>query len=171
MDNLLFLFHAGFETTMGLLSNGCAALAAHPDQWRRLRAEPALVSTAVDEFLRFDSPIQNAIRVCREPIVLDDHRIRPGRSVMLLLGAANRDPAAFADPDRLDIGRTPNPHLGFGGGLHRCLGTALARLMGEQVFTALAAGFTEIGRDHGAVRRRHGSLRSFEHLPLVLRPA
>ncbi|MCI4066452.1 cytochrome P450 [Micromonospora sp. R77] len=171
VDNLLFLFHAGFETTMGLLSNGCAALLDQPDQLDRLRAEPGLVSTAIDEFLRFDSPIQNAIRVCREPIVQDGHKIRAGRSVMLLLGAANRDPAAFHEPDRLDIGRTPNPHLGFGGGLHRCLGTALARLMGELVFTALATRFRDLGRDHGARRRRHGSLRSFEHLPLVLRPA
>ena len=102
---------------------------------------------------------------------MDGYKIRAGRSVMLLLGAANRDPAAFADPDRLDIGRTPNPHLGFGGGLHRCLGTALARLMGELVFTALATRFRDIGPAAGARRRRHGSLRSFENLPLVLRPA
>ncbi|MBM0236020.1 cytochrome P450 [Micromonospora sp. ATA32] len=171
VDSLLFLFHAGFETTMGLVSNGCAALLDHPDELTRLRAEPGLVSTAVDEFLRYDSPIQNAIRVCREPIVQDGHKIRAGRSVMLLLGAANRDPAAFENPDRLDIGRSPNAHLGFGGGLHRCLGTALARLMGELVFTTLATRFRDIGREHGARRRRHGSLRSFEYLPLVLRPA
>jgi cytochrome P450 len=155
---------------MGLLSNGCAALLAHPGQLSRLREEPALIGTAIEEFLRFDSPIQNAIRVARAPIDIGGHRIRPGRPVMLLLGAANRDPGAFAEPDTLDVGRSPNPHLGFGGGLHHCLGTALARLMGELAFRTLVTGFTEIGHDGPAVRRRHGSLRSFEHLPLQLNP-
>lgn len=171
VDNLLFLFHAGFETTMGLLSNGCAALLAHPDQLARLRATPALVSSAIDEFLRYDSPIQNAIRVARETIELEGTKIRAGRSVMLLLGAANRDPGAFDDPTRLDIGRSPNPHLGFGGGLHHCLGTALARLMGELVFAALTTRFRDLALAGPAHRRRHGSLRSFERLPLALRPA
>lgn len=167
VDNLLFLFHAGFETTMGLISNGCAALLAHPAQLARLRREPSLVSAAVDEFLRFDSPIQNAIRVAREPIEIGGHKIRPGRSVMLILGAANRDPAVFERPDELDLARTINPHVGFGGGLHHCLGTALARLMGEIVFHALATRFTSIEHNGAAVRRRHGSLRSFERLPLA----
>jgi cytochrome P450 len=170
VDNLLFLFHAGFETTMGLLSNGCAALLAHPVEFDRLRAEPDLVRTAVDEFLRYDSPIQNAIRVAREPIEIGGQRIRRGRVVMLLLGAANRDPAAFDRPDELDLRRSPNPHLGFGGGLHHCLGTALARLMGELVFRALATRFRSVERDGPATRRRHGSLRSFERLPLGLTP-
>lgn len=169
VDNLLFLFHAGFETTMGLISNGCAALLANPDQMARLRADPSLVRTAIDEFLRYDSPIQNAIRVAREPIEFGGHKIRKGRSVMLLLGAANRDPAVFDRPDELDLGRTPNPHVGFGGGLHHCLGTAMARLMGELVFHALATRFTSIEHSGTAARRRHGSLRSFEHLPLALR--
>ncbi|WP_020519210.1 cytochrome P450 [Catelliglobosispora koreensis] len=166
VDNLLFLFHAGFETTMGLISNGCAALLAYPDQMALLRKDPSLVRTAVDEFLRFDSPIQNAIRVAREPIEIGGIKIRTGRSVMLLLGAANRDPAAFERAGELDITRSPNPHVGFGGGLHHCLGTALARLMGELVFQTLAVRFTAIEHDGTATRRRHGSLRSFEHLPL-----
>jgi cytochrome P450 len=169
VDNLLFLFHAGFETTMGLLSNGCAALLANPEQLTRLREDPSLVRTAIDEFLRFDSPIQNAIRVAREPIEVGGHKIRKGRSVMLLLGAANRDPAVFSHPDELDLGRNPNPHVGFGGGLHHCLGTALARLMGELVFQTLATRFSSIEHSGTAARRRHGSLRSFENLPLAVK--
>lgn len=90
---------------------------------------------------------------------------------MLLLGAANRDPAVFDRPAELDLARTPNPHLGFGGGLHHCLGTALARLMGELTFTALATGFRDIAPDGDALRRQHGSLRSFERLPLAVRSA
>ena len=171
VDNLLFLFHAGFETTMGLVSNGCVALLRNPDQLDRLRRDPTLVRPAIDEFLRFDSPIQNAIRVAREPIEIGGHKIRTGRSVMLLLGAANRDPAVFDRPAELDLSRTPNPHLGFGGGLHHCLGTALARLMGELTFTALATGFRDIAPDGDALRRQHGSLRSFERLPLAVRSA
>ncbi|MEU5724790.1 cytochrome P450 [Micromonospora sp. NPDC047738] len=171
VDNLLFLFHAGFETTMGLVSNGCMALLEHPDQLDRLRRDPTLVRSAVDEFLRFDSPIQNAIRVAREAVEIGGHKIRAGRSVMLLLGAANRDPAVFDRPAELDLSRAPNPHLGFGGGLHHCLGTALARLMGELTFTALATRFRDLAADGDARRRQHGSLRSFERLPLAVRPA
>jgi len=171
VDNLLFLFHAGFETTMGLISNGCAALLAHPGQYARLRADPGLVPGAVDEFLRYDAPIQNAIRVAREPIEIGGHKIRTGRSVMLLLGAANRDPTVFARPDRLDLTRTPNPHLGFGGGLHHCLGTPLARLMGEAFFAALAGRYRRVEPGGTARRRRHGSLRAFERLDLLLHPA
>jgi cytochrome P450 len=169
IDNLLFLFHAGFETTMGLISNGCAALMSQPSQWERLRTDPTLLSTAIEEFLRYDSPIQNTIRVAHEPIECAGVKIRAGRSVMLLLGAANRDPAVFRDPDRLDVGRDPNPHLGFGGGLHHCLGMALARLMGDLVFERLVGLFAVMEPAGAGVRRHHGSLRSYERLPVAVR--
>ncbi|NLU78270.1 cytochrome P450 [Micromonospora sp. HNM0581] len=168
-DNMLFLFHAGFETTMGLVSNGFAALLAHPDQLRRLRDEPALVPSAVEEFLRYDAPIQNVIRVAREPVEVAGVKIRAGRTVLLLLGAANRDGVVFADAERLDVTRNPNPHLGFGGGLHHCLGTALARLMSVVVFERLVGAVEVLGPAAPPVRRRHASLRSYDHLPLAVR--
>jgi cytochrome P450 len=171
IDNLLFLFHAGFETTMGLIPNGCVALMENPGELARLRADPSLVPTAVDEFLRFDSPIQNAIRVAGEPIEINDIKIRKGRSVMLLLGCANRDERAFVEPDRLDVGRRDNPHLGFGGGLHHCVGMAVARLMGELVFDRLIRRCASIEPDGAGLRRPHGSLRAFEHLPIAVTPA
>jgi cytochrome P450 len=171
IDNLLFLFHAGFETTMGLISNGAAALLRHPAQLARLRAGAVPVTTAVEEFLRYDPPIQNIVRTATAPILCDGVKIRTGRTVLILLGAVNRDERVFPDPDRLDVGREPNPHLGFGGGLHHCLGTALARLMGERAFTRLARDFTTLEPAAGAVRRRHGSLRSYERLPVRVRAA
>ncbi|MER5454729.1 cytochrome P450 [Micromonospora sp. NPDC002389] len=170
VDNMLFLFHAGFETTMGLVSNGVAALLAHPDQLRRLRADPGLVPTAVEEFLRYDAPIQNVIRVAREPVEVEGVKIRAGRTVLLLLGAANRDATVFADAERLDVGRDPNPHLGFGGGLHHCLGTAMARLMSVIVFERLVRTVEILGPAGPPVRRRHASLRSYDQLPLLVRP-
>ncbi|MGH3728026.1 MAG: cytochrome P450 [Micromonosporaceae bacterium] len=166
IDNLLFLFHAGFETTQGLIANGIAALLDHRDQFDRVRADPTLTPAAVEEFLRFDPPIQNTVRVARERIEIAGQVIRRGRSVMLLLGAANRDERVFADPDRLDVGRTPNPHLGFGGGLHHCIGVALARLTAEVAFDRLLRGFAEIELDGTPIRRPHGSLRAFDHMPL-----
>lgn len=168
VDNMLFLFHAGFETTMGLVSNGFAALLDHPEQLRRLRADPALVPSAVEEFLRYDAPIQNVIRVAREPVEVAGQKIRAGRTVLLLLGAANRDEEVFRDAARLDVGRDPNPHLGFGGGLHHCVGTALARLMSVVVFERLVGRVAVLGPAAPAVRRRHASLRSYDHLPLAV---
>ncbi len=169
VDNMLFLFHAGFETTMGLVSNGVAALLAHPEQLRRLRADPALVPSAVEEFLRYDAPIQNVIRVAREPVEVAGAKIRAGRTVLLLIGAANRDATVFADAERLDVGRDPNPHLGFGGGLHHCLGTALARLMSVVVFERLVNAVEILGPAAPPVRRRHASLRAYDRLPLEVR--
>jgi cytochrome P450 len=171
IDNLLFLFHAGFETTMGLIPSGCQALFAHPDQFDRLRRDPGLVPRAVDEFLRYDAPIQNTVRVAQAPIEIAGVKIRGGRSVMLLLGSGNRDERVFRDADRLDVTREPNPHLGFGGGLHHCLGMAVARLMGELVFDRLVRRCQVIEPAGPGVRRPHGSLRAFERLPIRVVPA
>lgn len=128
VDNVIFLFFAGFETTMNLISSAIAALAADPVAYARLRADRSLIPTAVDEFLRFDAPFQMALRTTREPIEVDGHRISHGRVIIMLLGSANRDGDVFADPDRLDLARSPNPHVSFGGGIHHCFGAALAKL-------------------------------------------
>ena len=122
------LLFAGHETTRHLIGSGVLALLQHPAQMTRLRAAPELMPSAVDEFLRYETPGQLIWRVAAEDVEIDGRFIRRGDTVRLLLGAANRDPARFADPDRLDLDRHPNPHLAFGGGIHHCPGAALARM-------------------------------------------
>ncbi len=132
------LLIAGHETTVNLIGNGTLALLRHPDQWQRLKDEPDIVSTAVEELLRYDSPVQFTSRVVLEPLQVGDLDLAPGTAVGFVLGAANRDPEQFEQPERLDLGRTPNRHLAFGGGIHYCLGAPLARLEGEIAFATLA---------------------------------
>ena len=124
----VFLFIAGHETTVSLLGNGVLALLQNPGELARLRREPGLMASAVEEFLRYDSPIQIATRLPVEDLVLRGQTIRKGQTVVLMLGAANRDPERFADPDRLDVGRLENKHTAFGWGSHFCLGAPLARI-------------------------------------------
>ena len=135
--NLLLVLVAGNETTRNLIGNGTLALLRNPDELQRLRDDPALLNGAVDEFLRFDSPVQLDGRVAREPVELRGKRISPGQRVLCLLGAANRDPQAFPDPDRLDVGRSAGNHLSFGRGIHYCLGSPLAKLEALVAFEAL----------------------------------
>ena len=135
--NLLLVLVAGNETTRNLIGNGTLALLRNPDELRRLRDDPVLLNGAVDEFLRFDSPVQLDGRVAREAVELRGKRISPGQRVLCLLGAANRDPEAFPDPDRLDVGRSAGNHLSFGRGIHYCLGSPLAKLEALVAFEAL----------------------------------
>jgi hypothetical protein len=132
------LLIAGHETTVNLIGNGMLALLRNPDQWQRLKDEPGLGATAVEELLRYDSPVQLTSRVAMTDVAYKDVVFRAGTAVSFLLGAANRDPAAYSEPDRLDIGRENNRHMAFGGGIHYCLGAPLARMEGEIAFTTLA---------------------------------
>jgi cytochrome P450 len=127
----MFLLLAGHENTTGLIVNGLAALLDHPEELDRLGAEPQLMATAVDELLRYDSPIQKLSRIAEEDFNLDGRHIRRGQRVWALLGAANRDPGAFDRPDELVLDRRPNRHVAFGYGIHFCIGASLARLEGE----------------------------------------
>ncbi len=124
----VFLFIAGHETTVSLMGNGLLALLNHPAELARLRRDPTLMASAVEEFLRYESPIQLATRLPVEDIELRGKTIRRGQTVVLMLGAANRDPERFSAPDRLDVGRTENKHTAFGWGAHFCLGAPLARI-------------------------------------------
>ena len=133
----VLLLGAGHETTTNLIGNGTLALLRHPDGLERLRRDPSLLPTAVEELLRYDSPVQAAARVATAPIELDGATIRPGEWVSLMIGAANRDPRQFSDPDRVDVGRREARHLSFGHGPHFCLGAALARLEAEVAFRKL----------------------------------
>lgn len=134
--NLLLI--AGFETTVNLMGNGLLALLRHPEQLTMLREDPGLITSAIEEMLRFDSPVQRAtFRIAAEEFNIGDVQIKQGQVVSAVIGAANRDPEIFAEPDRFDITRSPNPHVGFGLGIHFCLGAPLARLEGRIAFTTL----------------------------------
>jgi cytochrome P450 len=128
VSTLVLLLIAGHETTANLIGNGVLALLRNPAELARLRADPGLDATAVDELLRYDSPVQMTQRITLDDVTLGDVTIGPGRIVIAILAAANHDPAVFDEPERLDVGRTPNPHLAFGSGPHYCIGAALARL-------------------------------------------
>ncbi|MBM4270244.1 MAG: cytochrome P450 [Deltaproteobacteria bacterium] len=145
LDSLcLLLLVAGNETTTNLIGNGVLALLNHPAERRRLQDDPSLAKSAIEEMLRYDSPIQATDRVVLEPLELHGRRLAKGDVVGLLLGAANRDPARFADPDRLDVGREDNAHLAFGHGVHFCLGAQLARLEGQIAITRLLERFPDL---------------------------
>jgi cytochrome P450 len=127
----LLLFIAGHETTVNLIGNGALALLRHPDQLARVQAEPTLVPNAVEELLRYDSPVQRTARITTADVEIDGRPIAKGAMVITALGAANRDPAQFADPDRLDVTRRDVRHISFGYGIHFCLGAPLARVEGQ----------------------------------------
>jgi cytochrome P450 len=133
----LLLFIAGHETTVNLIGNGLLALLRHPEQLARVQADPALVPNAVEELLRYDSPVQRTARITTEEVDLAGHHIAKGAMVVVALGAANRDPAQFADPDRLDVTRRDVRHVSFGFGIHFCLGAPLARVEGQIALGAL----------------------------------
>ncbi|MBW2665759.1 MAG: cytochrome P450, partial [Deltaproteobacteria bacterium] len=121
------LLIAGFETTIGLIGNGTRQLLLHPDELAKLRADPRLIESAIEECLRFDGPIPLTLRIPHQDIDFGEQVIPKDSTVMVLLAAANRDPERFPEPERFDITRDPNPHIAFGGGTHLCLGTHLAR--------------------------------------------
>ena len=149
----ILLLLAGHETTTNLIGNGLLALTEHPEAAARLRAEPDLVPSAVEEFLRYDSSVQGAVRFARESVEVGGRAIEQGSTLLLLLGAANRDPAQFPEPDTLDVTRSPNRHLSFGRGVHFCLGAPLARLEADIAFRALLDRFDELRVPEGAAER------------------
>ncbi len=137
LHNCIFLLNAGHETTTNLIGNGAHALLTQRDQWQRLLDDPTLLGTAVEELLRFESPLQLNNRLCSVPLRIGGMELPAGSFVTLAIGSANRDPAQFRDPDRLDVGRKPNPHLAFGQGAHACAGMNVARLEARIAFGRL----------------------------------
>ncbi len=171
VDNVIFLLFAGHETTVQLIATGSAALLRQPQDQARLRADLSLLPAAVEEFLRYDSPVHSVQRLVREPVDLDGCTVRAGRVVHLLLASANHDERQFSDPERLDVRRAPNPHLAFGAGPHYCLGAALARLEATVAFERVlrrCAAFEPAGEP---VQANRPTFRSFASIPAAVRPA
>ena len=144
LSTLMLLLVAGNETTRNLIGNGMLALLRNPDQMQLLRDSPGLLDSAIDEFLRYDSPVQIDTRVLRQDVEIGGKMLRSGQRAVCLLGAANRDPAVFTEPDMLEIGRREKSHVSFGRGIHHCLGAPLALLEGRIAVSSLVERFSSI---------------------------
>lgn len=169
MGFCVLLLIAGNETTTNLISNAAALLAAHPDQRRALARDQSGIGLAVEEFLRFDSPVQALGRQVTREVVLHGERLEEGERVVLLFGAANRDERVFSDPWAFNVTRVAGQHLAFGHGIHFCLGASLARLEARVMFEELLGRFPEYDIDVERAERLHaGSIRGFTRLPIQL---
>ena len=164
VTTLILLLVAGNETTRNLIGNGMLALLSNPEQFQRLHRQPDLLDLAIHEFLRYDPPVQTDRRIALEDVEIRDQRIRAGQSVFSLIGAANRDPAVFSDPNTLDIGRKQTSHLSFGRGIHYCLGASLAVMEAKVAFAALLKRFASIQLNAEPVRRHQITLRGLSEL-------
>jgi cytochrome P450 len=168
LHNCIFLLNAGHETTTNLIGNGLVALSDNPTEKKRLIEHPDLIKTAVEEILRFESSNQLGNRMTTEQVELGGIALPAGTPVTLCIGAANRDPKQFADPERLDIGRTPNRHLAFGTGAHQCAGMALARLEGAIAISRFLARFSGYALNGPPVRGGRVRFRGFLSVPCVV---
>lgn len=164
----VLLLMAGHEATANVVANGTAALLDHPDQWRAVVADPDLVVPAVEEMVRFDTPLQLFERTAVRDVVVAGTPVAAGERVAALLGAANRDPAVFADPDRFDVTRRPGAHLGFGAGIHFCLGAPLARLEVQAVLGELRSRTPGLVAAGEARRRPEFVIRGMAELPVAV---
>jgi cytochrome P450 len=162
----ILLLNAGHEASVNAFGNGVVTLLAHPDQLARLRADRGLVASALEEMIRFDAPLQLFERTARADMQIGDVTLREGERVAALLGSANRDPAAFDDADVFDIARQPNHHLGFGAGLHHCLGAPLARMELQISLPALLDRFPRLQLAGVPVRRPTFVLRGYASVPV-----
>lgn len=170
LANAVLLLAAGHETTVGLLGNGFKALLERRDLVRSLARRPALVGRAVEEMLRYDSPIQMTFRLAQSEVTIGDRTVARGEAVALILGAANRDPSVFPDPDDFRPERAPNAHVAFGGGRHTCYGAGLAR---REARAALAIALPHLHRIHLAEGAEHSPnflFRSLRRLPVTVAP-
>jgi hypothetical protein len=166
----ILLLNAGHEATVNVTGNGMLALLRNPDQLRRLREDRSLLPTAIEELMRFDSPLQLFERTATEDVEIGGVTVGAGQKIAALLGAANRDPAVFAHPDALDVGRAENPHISFGAGVHFCIGAPLARVELQAAFGALLDRTSSIDLGGEPVRRPEFVIRGLAELPVVLTP-
>jgi cytochrome P450 len=169
LHNIALLLSGGHETTTNLITSAVDSCLAFPDQAERLRKDPSLFTPAVEEFLRFESPVQMGARRTTAPLELSGGTVPADRTIWTLQGAANRDERKFADPDRLDVGRTPNRHLAFATGIHVCLGAPLARLEARVAMERLICDFPDLHRDGTPERHLRTRYRGFLHYPVAMR--
>ena len=165
LHNCIFLLNAGHETTTNLIANALHALTQWPGERARLIAHPELIKTAVEEFLRFESSNQLGNRIVARDTTIDGVEMAKGTQITLCIGAANRDPSQFPEPDRLDVGRSPNRHLAFGSGPHQCAGMHLARLEGRVAVSRLLARFPAFRLAGRPLRAGRARFRGFLSLP------
>jgi cytochrome P450 len=164
----ILLLNAGHEATVNVTGNGTLALLRNPDQLQRLRDDRSLLPTAIEELMRFDSPLQLFERTATEDVEIGGITVGKGQKIAALLGSANHDPAVFADPETLDVGRTENPHITFGAGVHFCIGAPLARVELQATFGALLDRTSSIELGGEPVRRPEFVIRGLAELPVVL---
>jgi cytochrome P450 len=164
----ILLLNAGHEATVNVSGNGLLALLEHPAELDRLRADPGLLPTAIEELMRFDSPLQLFERTATEDVEVGGATVARGQKIAALLGSANRDPAVFADADTLDVGRADNPHISFGAGVHFCIGAPLARVELQASFGALLERTSRLELGGEPVRRPEFVIRGLAELPVVL---
>jgi cytochrome P450 len=164
----VLLLIAGHETTTSLLSNLVLALIDHPGEWEALRRDSSLVPAAVNEALRYDAPVQGFFRTARTRYAVGDREIPEGERVLLVFGAANRDPRKYPDPDVFRAARNPDDHLAFGGGIHFCLGASLARIEGAAVLSELVRRVRHFELAGPVERTRNPTLRGARQLPLLI---
>jgi len=170
LGNCILLLAAGHGTTMHLIGNGTLALLRNPDQLRLLNEQPALISSAVAELLRYDSPVQLTSRRAKEALRIGEQPVSAGQEVIMMLGAANHDPVQFVDPDRLLLARQENRHLSFGLGIHFCLGAPLARVEGEIAFSTLLRRFPHLRLETDVVEWQPSIVfRGLQQLPVSLK--
>ena len=160
------LLSAGVDTTVHGLSATLFAMATNPLQWQRLREEPALIRTAFDEAVRWESPVQTFFRTATRDVHLGDSVIPEGEKILMFLGAANRDPRRWDHPDQFDLSRDPSGHVGFGMGIHQCVGQHVARLEAEALLSALARRVERIELAAPAIRHHNNTLRAWESIPV-----
>ena len=168
LQNCIFILNAGHETTTNLIGNGLYGLLEWPEEKARLMADPRLIDSAVEEFLRYDSPVQLGNRVTTAPVTLGGVEMPAGTFVTLAIAAANRDPAAFTDPDRLDVGRSANRHVAFASGVHVCVGLSIARMEGRVAIQRFLKRFPNYRLAGPAVRGNRARFRGFLTMPVDL---
>lgn len=168
LHNCIFLLNAGHETTTNLIGNGLVALLEHPDQKQLLVSDPALIRTAVEEILRYESSNQLGNRITTGPVIIGGVEMSAGTMITIGIGAANRDPAVFSDPERMDVSRKPNRHLAFGSGIHQCAGMNLARLEGAIAISMFLKRFPAYALAAPPVRGGRARFRGFLKVPVDL---
>lgn len=167
LHNCIFILNAGHETTTNLIGNGVYELLRHPDELAKLRRNPSRINGAVEEILRFQSPNQIGNRQVANEVDMSGVAMAPGEQIVLMIGAANRDPDHFARPDDFEIERSPNNHLAFASGIHMCVGMSLARLEGRIAIGRLVDRFPRLRVDGRAIRRHRARFRGFQAVPLA----